>query len=163
MIKVQFQEFFQETPIVKLKEGYKERWKISIILIKIFPYYILNITYSHKHFCYNSCTCSLLTIYIYIYHLKYNRWINIIYPRIFTDSLEHLFMEYYHLSISIDQIFYILFSVKFEGSASLCVIILLYYHYSEWQLLYLQKESFDVRTKFNVCTTANNFYQYFGN
>lgn len=36
------------------------------------------------------------------------------YPRNFTDSLQHLFMKYYNLSISIDQIFYILFPAKFQ-------------------------------------------------
>lgn len=36
------------------------------------------------------------------------------YPGNFTDSLKHLFMKYYNLSISIDQIFYILFPAKFQ-------------------------------------------------
>lgn len=54
------------------------------------------------------------------------------YPGNFTDSLKHLFMKYYNLSISIDQIFYILFPAKFEGSVDLClysyyfIIVILY-------------------------------------
>lgn len=60
-------------------------------------------------------------------------------------------------------IFYFLLNFRICGS--LFVLVLLYYRHFVWQLslyIYRNWQWFDVRAEFNVRTTGNNFYRYFG-